>query len=93
MAPREDHRSHTEPLVQHDGVVVATGALGFWNNVPLEEQREPGPQVVVPPRKRPGYKAPGLLDAPAAEMGLMLFLTMIAIVMERVAILWITLDR
>jgi hypothetical protein len=26
-------------------------------------------------------------------MGLMLFLTMIAIVMERVAILWVTLDR
>ncbi|MBL8002909.1 MAG: hypothetical protein JNL05_13220 [Flavobacteriales bacterium] len=74
-------------------MIAASGAVGFWNNVPLEEQRAPGPQVVVVPKDRPAYKVPRLFDAPAAEMGIMLFLTMMAILMERVAILWVTMDR
>ena len=93
MPQGEEHITHPDPVVHHQGVIAATSAVGFWNNVPLEEQRAPGPQVVVVPKDRPASKVPGLLDAPAAEMGFMLFLTMMAIVLERVAILWVTMNR
>jgi len=68
--------------------------LGFWNNIPREERREP--LQMLPVLKRPtGKKAEPdpRTDAPMAEMGLMLFLTMMAIILERVAVLWITAYR
>ncbi|MCC7503573.1 MAG: hypothetical protein IT229_13655 [Flavobacteriales bacterium] len=65
--------------------------MGFWDNIPQRadgaEHRPKGTDLPKASRQH----LPSRLDSPMFEMGMMLILTLMAILIERIAIYWFTM--